>query len=137
MDSENQGLKLLLKSYQEGRAELEAEARFVVLHCSFRELIICVRRKSKEIARTLEIHLSLAHKKTAEASDKKTSALARASEIAYSDLKKTNERLREENANLMDELEELREMVEILKARDKPGLISDPSSSPRMPMFSK
>jgi cysteine sulfinate desulfinase/cysteine desulfurase-like protein len=85
----------------------------------------------------LETHLSLAEQKLAETSEKKIKALSKASEAAHSNLAKTNERLREDNANLMDEIEELREMVEILKTRDKLGLVSDPSSSPRMSVFSR
>lgn len=116
MESDYQGMKLLVKSYQEGRSELETEIR-----------------TSRERLHTLEAHLSLAQQKLAEASDKKVKAFAKASEAAHSNLAKTNERLREDNANLLDEIEELREMVEILKTRDKVGLISaDPSSSRRM-----
>jgi len=118
MDGEYQSLRVMLKSYQEGRADLEAETL-----------------KARQRAESLEAQLEIAQQQLKSASDKKFSILAKASEAAFSNLLKTNQRLRDDNADLRDQIDELKAMVEILKAREKPGLVPDPTSSPRTTLF--
>lgn len=100
---------------------------------SLRQLLLpadLLYRKCSDKARTLESQLAFAQEKLEAVSGNKIAAFAKASEAASSNLAKTNQRLRNENAELRDENEELKAMVEVLKGRERPGLVHDPSSSP-------
>jgi predicted HTH domain antitoxin len=95
-------------------------------------------RQSKAKVQALESRLAIAHAKLEDSSKKKVSALEKASEMASLNVVKTNQRLREENADLRDDVEELRAMIDVLKARGSPGLVREPSTSPvNPPVFSR
>jgi cell division protein FtsB len=82
---------------------------------------------------TLEAKLSVSQKQLA-ASRKAGNKPVAASHGEWSRQAAANKRLREENAVLYDENEELKAMVEMLKAQvsGRLGLVSDPRSSPFM-----
>lgn len=92
-------------------------------------------RNARKKAESLEAQLALTQQQLESASNKKVTALAKTTEAASSNLLKTNQRLRDENGDLRDQIDELKAMVEILKARGTPGLVPDPSTSPRAALF--
>ena len=95
-------------------------------------LFVC-RRQQREIE-SLEARLSVAQKQlaaTRKASNKSPSPAAHGE---WAQQAAMNKRLREENSVLYDENEELKAMVEMLKAQvsGRMGLVSDPRASPFM-----
>ncbi|EKM55596.1 uncharacterized protein PHACADRAFT_121237 [Phanerochaete carnosa HHB-10118-sp] len=108
-------MELRVANYQQVQEELEEK----------------IRRQQQEIE-SLEARLSVTHKQLAASRKAASKSSSPAAHSEWTQQAATNKRLRDENSVLYDENEELKAMIEMLKAQvsGRTGLVSDPRASP-------
>ena len=80
------------------------------------------QREQRSRADLLEAELDMAHKDVeAGGTEEKLQSIIKARDGYVAQVLKANERLRETNDGLRDEVKELKEMVETLRSRGEPG----------------
>ena len=82
-------------------------------------------REHSDRADLLEAELSVARQGGDRGTEEKLQSIIKARDDYVTEALKTNERLREDNTALRGEIEELKEMVEILRARGRSGSLDE------------
>ncbi|GJE86936.1 hypothetical protein PsYK624_030190 [Phanerochaete sordida] len=115
--STHKKMELRVANYQQVQEELEEK----------------IRRQQQEMA-SLESRLVVASKQLAASRKATSKSPSPAAHREWNQQAAMNKRLREENSVLYDENEELKAMIEMLKAQvsGRTGLVSDPRASPFM-----
>lgn len=135
MRNQYQQMKMQLESFEKTQAEMDDSARWVLLSWQYLISVLMIpdTRVYRRRIQALEAQLSqaqssrhnnqLKHQASIEIATFASEKLA---------LQTANTRLRNENIELKDEVEEMRAMLEVLKAQHsgKRGLVSEPRASP-------
>jgi phage shock protein A len=127
MKNQYRQMEMRLESYEKTQEKMEDNARSVISlfepHCV--QNFKCDPSGYRRQIQCLEAHLALANKKNEAARQIPADEIA-AFVGEKTSLATANDKLREENADLMDEVEEMRAMLEMLKAQisGKRGLVS-------------
>ena len=131
--SEHQKMKLRVEAYEKTQQELESKARYVLFFSTRRHHALTDAYFSSADRRRIQaLEASLrSMRMTTDQRRLPVTEIARAQTAERNALAAANKKLQEENAVLRDEIDEVKAMVEVLKAQvmGTRGLVSPTQSS--------